>query len=95
MALYEVTYSTKTTSNDDLSFSDIILVEAATNEELTTKVVDIVRKLGRPGDFCVDSIGDNPYETPSMRRISKKIVKDRDNLVSIINTLICKPNQGP
>jgi len=95
MAIYEVTYSTKTTSNDELSFSDIILVEAETNEELTAKVVDIVRKLGPPGDFCVDSIGDNPYETPSKRHIAKKIVKVRDNLVSIINTLICRPNQAP
>ena len=95
MAIYEVTYSTKTASNDELSFSDIILVEAATNEELTAKVVDIIRKLGPPGDYYVDRIGDNPYETPSRRRIAKTIAKDLDNLVSIINTLILRPNQEP
>jgi hypothetical protein len=40
MALYEVTYSTKTVSNDELSYYDIVLVEAETHEELFTKVVD-------------------------------------------------------
>jgi hypothetical protein len=40
MPIYEVTYSTKTVSKDESSFSDIILVEAQTHEELYTKVVD-------------------------------------------------------
>jgi hypothetical protein len=40
MAIYEVAYSTKSASNDELSFSDILLVEAETREELYTKVVD-------------------------------------------------------
>ena len=47
MAIYEVTYSTKTASKDELSFSDIVLVEAETHEELFTKVVDtLLRTLG-------------------------------------------------
>jgi hypothetical protein len=95
MAIYEVTYSTKTASNDELSFSDIVLVEAASNEELTAKVSDIIRKLGPPGDYYVESTGDNPYETPSKTRIAKKIAKDFDNLVSIINTPILRPKQEP
>jgi len=94
MAIYEVKYSTKTASNDELSFSDIVLVEAETNEELTAKVVGIIRKLGPPGNYCVDSIGGNPYETPSNRRIAKKLAKDWDNLVSIINAIILRRNQG-
>jgi hypothetical protein len=40
MALYEVAYSTKTASDDELSFSDIVLGQAETYEELYTKVVD-------------------------------------------------------
>jgi hypothetical protein len=59
MATYEVRYSTKTASNDGLSFSDILLVEAETYEELYAKVVDtLLRTLGPSGN----SIGDNPYE---------------------------------
>jgi hypothetical protein len=63
MATYEVMYSTKATSNDESSFSDILLVEAETHEELFTKVVDtLLRTLGPSGNYYVDSIGDNPYE---------------------------------
>ena len=94
MAIYEVTYSTKAVSVDELSFSDIILVEAETNEELTTKIVNLICKLGTPGDYYVDSIGGNPYEPHPRKRIAKKIIKDWDNLVSIINELILKRNQG-
>ena len=46
MAIYEVTYSTKATSNEELSYSDVVLVEAETHEALTAKVVDLIRKLG-------------------------------------------------
>ncbi len=95
MAIYEVTYSTKTASNEELSFSDIVLVEAETHQELITKVVDILRKLGPPGNYYVDSIGGNPNETHSKKRIAKKTTKDFDKLVSIINTLVLRRNQGP
>jgi len=95
MAIYEVTYSTKTTFDYELSFSDIVLVEAETHEELTAKVVDLIRKLGPPGNFYVDSIGGNPYEPRSKKRIAKKIAKEFGNLVSIINALILRPNQEP
>ena len=94
MAIYEVTYSTKAVSVDELSFYDIILVEAETNEELTTKIVNLICKLSTPGDYYVDSIGGNPYEPHPRKRIAKKIIKDWDNLVSIINELILKRNQG-
>jgi hypothetical protein len=40
MVLYEVAYSTKTASSEELSYSDILLVEAETHDELYTKVVD-------------------------------------------------------
>ena len=76
MAVYEVTYSTKIASNDELSYSDIVLVEAETREELTTKVVDLICKRGPPGSFYVDSIGGNPYEPRPRRRVAKKIIKD-------------------
>ena len=79
MAIYEVTYST----------------EAASNEELTAKVVDLIRKLDPPGNNYVDSIGGNPYEPRPKKRIARKITKDLDNLVSIINALILSRNQGP
>ena len=96
MALYEVTYSTKTTSKDDLSFSDIILVEAETLEELYTKVVDtLLRTLGPSGNYSVDSIGDNPYEPRPKKPIAKKTTKDYKEIVSAINALISKRNQGP
>ena len=95
MAIYEVTYSTKTASNEQLSYSDVVLVEAETHEELTAKVVDRIRKLGPPGGYYVDSIGGNPYEPPSKKRIARKITKDLDNLVITINALISKPDQGP
>ena len=95
MAIYEVTYSTKPAANNGLSFSDIVLVEAETLDELTTKVVDLICKLGTPGDYYVDSIRGNPYEPRSKKRIAKKIIKDWDNLVSIINALILSRNQGP
>jgi hypothetical protein len=94
MATYEVTYSTKPSSNVELSFSDIVLVEAATYEELTAKVVDLLRKQGPPGKYCVDSIGGDPYEPPSKKRIPKKLTKDYDNLASIINALILMRKQG-
>jgi hypothetical protein len=94
VAIYEVTYSTKTASNNELAFSDIVLVEAETHEELTTKVVDLICKLGTPGNYYVESIGGNPYEPCSKKRISKKIMKDWENLVSIINALILRRNPG-
>jgi len=93
MALYEVTYSAKRTFDDELSFSDIVLVEAETYLELTANVVDLIRKLGPHGNYYVDSIGGNPYEPRPRGRISKKITKDCDNLVSIINERILRDNQ--
>ena len=90
-AIYEVTYSTKAASNEELSYSDVVLVEAETHEELTAKVVDLIRKLGPPSNYYVDSIGGNPYEPRSKKRIAKKITKDLDNLVSTINALILRP----
>ena len=95
MAIYEVTYSTEASSNEELSYSDVVLVEAETHEELTAKVVDLIRKLGPPGNNYVDSIGGNPYEPRPKTRIARKITKDLDNLVSIINVLILSRNQGP
>jgi len=94
LAIYEVTYSTKAVSVDELSFSDIVLVEAETNEELTTKIVNLIRKLGTPGTYYVDSIGGNPYEPRSKKRITKKTIKESNNLVSISNVLILKRDQG-
>lgn len=94
MAIYEVTYSTKPASNDQLSFSDVVLVEAETRGELTTNVVNLICKLDPPGSYYVDSIGGNPYEPRLRRRVAKKILKDWDNLVSIINALILERNQG-
>jgi hypothetical protein len=95
MAIYEVTYSTKAASKDELSYSDVVLVEAETHEELTGKVVDLIRKLGPPGNYYVDSIGGNPYEPRPKKRIARKITKDLDNLVSTINALILRRNLGP
>ena len=96
MAIYEVTYSTKAASNGELSFSDIVLVEAETHEELFTKVVDtLIRTLGPSGNYYVDSIGDSPYEPRPKLRITKKRAKDYQEIVSVINTLISKRNQGP
>ena len=80
MAIYEVTYSNEATSNEELSYSDVVLVEAETHEELTEKVVDLIRKLGHPGNYYVDSIGGNPHEPRSKKRIAKKITKDYENL---------------
>ena len=57
-------------------YSDIVLVEAETLEELTTKVVNLICKLGTPGSYYVDSIGGNPYEPRSKKRIAKKVIKD-------------------
>jgi hypothetical protein len=85
VAVYEVKYSTKITSNDELLYSDIVLVEAETPEELTTKVVNLICKLGTPGSYYVDSIGGNPYELGSKKRMAKKIIKDWHRLVSTIN----------
>jgi hypothetical protein len=96
MATYEVTYSTTTTSNPELSFSDIVLVEAETREELYTKVVDtLLSTLGRSGNYYVDSIGDNPYEPRPNIRIAKKRAKEYRDIVSAINALISRRNQGP
>jgi hypothetical protein len=95
MAIYEVTYSTEAVSNEELSYSDVVLVEAETHEELTAKVVDLIRKLGPPGNYYVDSIGGNPYETPPKKRLARKITKDLDNLVSTINALILSGDQQP
>jgi hypothetical protein len=94
MVIYEVTYSTKTASNEQLSYSDIVLVEAETHEELTAKVVDRIRKLGPPGDYYVDSFAGSPYEPRSKKRIAKKITKDYENLVSVINAPILRRNLG-
>jgi hypothetical protein len=94
VAVYEVTYSTKIASNDELSYSDIVLVEAETSEELTTKVVNLICKLGTPGTYYVDSIGGNPYEPRCKKRIAKKIIKDWHRLVGTINALILGRNQG-
>ena len=88
MAIYEVTYSTEAASNEELSYSDVVLIEAETHEELTEKVVDLIRKLGPPGNNYVDSIGGNPYEPRPKKRIARKITKDLDNLVSTINALV-------
>jgi hypothetical protein len=96
MPIYEVTYSTKTASSDESSFSDVILVEAETYEELYTKVVDtLLRTLGPSGNYYVDSIGANPYGPGSKKRITKKAVKEYKEIVRAINALISKRNQGP
>ena len=89
-----MTYSTKPASNEELPYSDIVLVEAQTLDELTTKVVDLICKLGTPDNYYVDSIGGNPYEPRSKKRIARKLIKDWDNLVSIINALILRRNEG-
>jgi hypothetical protein len=93
MAIYEVTYSNEAASNEELSYSDVVLIEAETHEELTEKVVDLIRKLGPPGNYYVDSIGGNPYEPRPKKRIVRKITKDLDNLVSTINALILSGDQ--
>jgi hypothetical protein len=96
VAIYEVTYSTRSTSKEELSYSDVILVEAETYEELYTKVVDtLLRTLGPSGNYYVDSIGDNPYEPRPRMRIAKKRAKDYADIVSVINALISKRNQRP
>jgi hypothetical protein len=95
ITIYEVTYSTTTASNEELSYSDVILGEAETHEALTVKVADLIRKLGPAGNYYVDSIGGNPYETPPKKRIARKIAKDLDNLVSTINALILSRNREP
>ena len=93
MAIYEVTYSTKAKSNEELSFSDVVLVESEMPEVFIDTVVDLICTLGPPGSHYVDSIGGNPYEPRPKKRIAKKIAKDYDNLVSIINVLILRRNQ--
>jgi hypothetical protein len=96
MAIYEVTYSTKSASSDELSFSDIVLVGAETHEELFTKVVDtILSTLGPFGNYYVDSIGDNPYGPRPKKRMTKKAAQDYRDIVSAINALISKRNRGP
>jgi hypothetical protein len=59
-AIYEVTYSTEAVSIEELSYSDVVSVEAETHKDLKEKVVDLIRKLGPPGNYYVDSIGGNP-----------------------------------
>jgi hypothetical protein len=96
MPIYEVTYSTTTRSNDELSFSDVVLIEAETHDELVKKVVDtLIRTLGPSGNYYVDSIGGNSYEPRPKMRNAKKIANDYQNIVSVINTLISKRDQGP
>jgi hypothetical protein len=96
MPIYEVTYSTRTASGDELSFSDVVLVEAETHEELYTKVVDtLLRTLGPSGNYYVDCIGGNPYEPRPKKRIAKKAAKDYKDIVGAINALISWRNQGP
>src|ERR1022692_867667 len=74
MAIYELTYSTKAASKEELSFSDVVLVEVETREELFAKVVDtLLRTLGHSGNYYVDSIGGDPYGPDSKKRIAKKI----------------------
>src|SRR5271165_643289 len=85
--------SAKASSNEKLSFSDVVLVESETPEVFIDKVVDLICTLGPPGSHYVDSIGGNPYEPRPKKRIAKKIAKDYDNLVSIINVLILRRNQ--
>jgi hypothetical protein len=58
---------------------------------LVTKVVDLLLELGTPGNYHVDSIEGNPYETLRKKvhpRIAEKIAKDRDDLKNKINALI-------
>jgi hypothetical protein len=88
MALYEVTYSTKAISDHGLSFSDVVLVEADTFEELALKVVNIIHHLGSPGLYSVDSIAGNPYEPRSKKLVTKKKTKEYQNIVGTINNLI-------
>jgi hypothetical protein len=96
MAIHEVTYSTKTASNDELSFSDVVLVDAETHEELYTKVVDtLLHTLGPSGNYYVDSIRGDPYGPGSKKRIAKKAARDYEEIVSAINALISRRNQGP
>jgi hypothetical protein len=56
MAIYEVAYSTKTASDEELSYSGIVLVRAETHEELAAKVVDLISKLGPPGTYYVEEV---------------------------------------
>jgi hypothetical protein len=94
VAIYEVTYSTNPASKGGVSFSDVVLVEAETQEELFTKVVDtLLRKLGASRNYYVDSIRDDPYG-PSSKK-AKKVAKDYKDIVSAINALISKRNHGP
>jgi hypothetical protein len=96
MEIYEVTYSTKTASNHELSFSDVVLVEAETHEELYAKVVDkLLRALGPSGNYYVDSIRGDPYGPPSKKRVAKKAARDYPDIVNAINALISKRNRGP
>jgi hypothetical protein len=74
------------------------LVEAETHEQLTTKNVDLICKLGTPSNYYVDGIGGNLYEPrPKKRiarkRIARKIAKELDNLARIINATISSRNQ--
>ncbi len=94
MAIYEVTYSTKAASNEELSFSDVVLVESETPEVFIDTVVNLICTLGPPGSHYVDSIGGNPYEPRPKKRIVKTMATDYDNLVSVINALILRRNQG-
>jgi hypothetical protein len=96
VALYEVTYSTRSTSKEELSYSDVILVEGETHEELYTKVVDtLLRTSGPSGNYYVDSIAGDPYEPRPKGQIAKKRAKDYKNIARAINALISKRKQGP
>ena len=54
----------------------------------------LICALGPLSSYFVDYIGGNPYEPRPKKRIAKKIAQDYDNLVSIINALILRRNQG-
>jgi hypothetical protein len=72
MSIYEVTYSTKPASKEELSYSDIVLVEAETHEQLSAKVADLIHKLGPPGSYYVDGIG-----VTLMHRVPKDVSQRR------------------
>jgi hypothetical protein len=70
------------------------LIEVQTREELFTKAVDkLLRTLGPSGNYYVDSIGGNPYEPRSKKRIGQNGAKDYEDIVSAINALISKRYQ--
>lgn len=60
---------------------------------MTTKIVDLICKLGTPSNYYVDGIGGNLYEPRAKKRIARKIAKELDNLVRIVNAPILSRNQ--